>query len=638
MDVELVRLIGSGMLLIGCGLKARVPDGALNEGMALIARLSEKPDTSLKPLIERCARGLWKELANAHRSDDDRLRHVMALPGILDTCRPSPDAIIGLIAEMQMARRRGQDIQEIAQRHATTIMARARGLGLLSTSRLAEALCVSLVAALLTELLADDTLATRLRLGLTEFCASLAARASPDPVSTPDTWTSAHPLHEAIATAVRQKYSPGPAFERQLDDRLALADILNQHLAEAIDDADHRLRRSLLRLANEAVARGQLLAAEDHLANAEAMHATAANGVPPEDRNRHAIATASLRELRAIIMEICGDWRKAARHHAVAAQLLPQDLRLERWRHLMSEARSLVQLGRENDDINALFEAAQVHAQAGSLLSERDSPEEWAKANLELGNLLLLLGEREGRPERFLAAALHFKPAAEAFSDLQLDEYWALAHLGLAHALRGQGEFQGDVVTLEEAIFAYRAALGVLTRDRAPIEWAEAQGSLGMALVRTGEEAGDNSCFEEAIPLLKSAIAIAEPAGAAGGTGLLDAALGRAYLGLAGARDDTEMLEISVEMLRRAVKNCSRDTCRSRIASTQRALGTALWALAEPGTGGDRLEEAIAAKQAALAHYENIGDEVTAEKVAEEIEALRRLVGDAATAKTAAAG
>ena len=64
---------------------------------------------------------------------------------------------------------------------------------------------------------------------------------------------------------------------------------------------------------------------------------------------------------------------------------------------------------------------------------------------------------------------------------------WALTQMNLGNALARLGEREAGTARLQEAVAAYRAALQERTRERVPLDWARTQIDLGTALFGPGE-------------------------------------------------------------------------------------------------------------------------------------------------------
>lgn len=378
----------------------------------------------------------------------------------------------------------------------------------------------------------------------------------------------------------------------------------------------------------EALERGDLVAADGLLADGEAVaHVFGAANLDEADRvaltievvQQDFVHSLAWRILRGKLAELSADWRTAARHYALARTLVPTGCRQLCGPLLQRQAGALVAHGVRHDDEKVLIEAAQVYAEAGGFLSETLAPIEWAQAHVDLGHLMLVLGERESRPERFLAAALHFKPAVDVFSRQHDLDRWAQAQIGLALALKRSGEFQGDVVTLGDAAFAFRAALGRLTKDRAPQEWADAQLGLGETLVRIAEETGETDGLAKAIPALRAALAQPRDVAPSFDVTAAQAALGRAYVSLGTQQQDGLMLQEAISLLESALDSGGGALSASEHAVIEQVRGTALWSLGENRASQRLLEDAMRAKLNAAELYESLGDVAAVNRLREDV-------------------
>lgn len=310
--------------------------------------------------------------------------------------------------------------------------------------------------------------------------------------------------------------------------------------------------------------------------------------------------------------------------------------RLRRWHLRLAEARVTAQIGRATGDVERLGDAAQLYAAAGGHVSEADAPVDWAESNLELGELLLELGDMESRQDRYLAAALHCKPALDVFATHRVLDGWSRAQLSLAWALRGQAIFQGDPTVLKDATFAFRAALGVITRqDGAP--WLEARAGLGDTLCRLADETGDIASMRESIDILLAMTDEPEEEVGPRVRSLACVALARALAFIAteaggGGQEagDIGLLGDAVRFLSEATEGS--DPCLTRLEEAQalRALGDTAARLAAIETDADLTARAKAAKEQAMALLRTLGADVEADEIARDLDAGQAAAGIAA--------
>lgn len=675
MDVLLVEFIGSGIVVWASGVDDKAVAQSRASGLDLVRRLAAAGDRiRVEALVGEIVTELWQEWRNSRRTRALFSAHLAALPEIVMAHRPDASVVTGIIAETGRIRRQGGSVDLVAHRLTSEIILGARSAGIIAARDLDETLCFFLVSRLLSSLLSRHQTLMALRPAITyafggdetfpaassghpaaddgEFMAGAAADTAPagaDPEA-----ATARPVPPAVERIAEDYVVPvallvaaiGAEGVASCDDRAlpeieAIAARCAEFIAQIATieatrpailsvDVAERLRLML--------ADGELAAADVLLADADVMGQARHDGGAPGEAGAASAATTAIRVMRARLAEIAGDWRNAARLYAYAvAGLAPAD-RLGRGPLLSRQAAALVAHGSRHDDDRVLLEAAQIYAEAGGFLSEEHAPLDWAQAHVDLGELLLLLGAREARPERFLAAALHFKPAVDVFSRLHAMDRWTAAQFGLATALKRTGEFQGDVVTLGDAAFAFRAALGLLTKDRAPKAWAEAQVALGETLVRIAEETGETDVLEDAVPALKAALAQPSELVADLDVGAAKAALGRAYVSLAASHDDETMLQEAITLLESALDAGIRALSPSEAAAIDNVRGTALWSLGESRTSVRLLEDAVRAKLSALEHLEASGGSAAADRVREDLDALadaiQRLEAAGAGART----
>jgi tetratricopeptide (TPR) repeat protein len=91
---------------------------------------------------------------------------------------------------------------------------------------------------------------------------------------------------------------------------------------------------------------------------------------------------------------------------------------------------------------------------------------------------------------------------------------WAATQHNLGNALLVLGERNSDAGQLEQAVDAYRKALKERTREHVPREWAMTQNTLGRALWRLGQREGGTGRLEQAVEAFRNAISVYEGAGA----------------------------------------------------------------------------------------------------------------------------
>jgi tetratricopeptide (TPR) repeat protein len=111
----------------------------------------------------------------------------------------------------------------------------------------------------------------------------------------------------------------------------------------------------------------------------------------------------------------------------------------------------------------------------------------WAMTQMNLGNALQTLGERESGTTRLEQAVSAYQEALKEQTRERAPLDWATTQNNLGSALSTLGEHESGTARLEEAVAAFRAALEERTRDRVPLDWATTQNNLGHALRALGK-------------------------------------------------------------------------------------------------------------------------------------------------------
>lgn len=643
METALLNLIGFAMAHAALARKQQRTTLLAVDGTDVIAGCLKSNAVSTAAVIERTAGAFWHDLASLGLPREKIAAHLESLADAIKTStacdcgRTAADDATAGDAD-QMARTFAATIQKSTGTNGTEPESAERTLRSLFAALLGNGdtltPCLESAAATIDEIIA----ATRPRESKAD---SHSLQQLQHQLST-DTGIS-RKLLEAIIFAQARLGSPLLTTMKTLVDRTVIALELLADLMLLADRAgsDDDLEAALIHVAD--------LIRKGRLGEASCDLATVSRGMENSNDLDQRIAldltgTAVfplLLSVRARLAGLDGEPREAARLFERAAQIWPREDRVRRWRLKIAQARQIAELGRlPNSRINVLCEAAQIYASAGGLVSERDCPFAWAEANLELGLLLLQIGDRECRPERYLAAALHFKPAIEVFTRERAIDGWARAQIGLGHALRGQAGFQGDVVVSRDAAFAYRAALGILTEGGTPELWHETRCALGEVLVRIAEESGDVGSLQRAVDILMpyaqgGAERIGEPSRT-----LSEIATGRAMLflvdsgrALDGGRgsgdDDMTALTDAIVLIGTALERDATQLTALDRAYATRAHGMALTLLHERTGDLETLEQAVNSKIAARDLYEHIDNPIAAEDLRLEIESARNYIDQA---------
>jgi tetratricopeptide (TPR) repeat protein len=92
-----------------------------------------------------------------------------------------------------------------------------------------------------------------------------------------------------------------------------------------------------------------------------------------------------------------------------------------------------------------------------------------------------------------------FRAALQEWTRERVPLQWAMTQMNLGNALRTLGERESGTARLEQAVDAFRAALQEVTRERVPLDWATTQTNLGAALRALGGRESGTARLEEAV-------------------------------------------------------------------------------------------------------------------------------------------
>ena len=92
-----------------------------------------------------------------------------------------------------------------------------------------------------------------------------------------------------------------------------------------------------------------------------------------------------------------------------------------------------------------------------------------------------------------------FRLALQELTRERVPLQWAEAQMNLGNALARLGEREAATAPLEEAVSSFRLALLEWTRERVPLQWAQTQMSLGFVLSVLGEQETGTARLSEAV-------------------------------------------------------------------------------------------------------------------------------------------
>ncbi|MBF34331.1 MAG: hypothetical protein CME94_08955 [Hyphomonadaceae bacterium] len=252
---------------------------------------------------------------------------------------------------------------------------------------------------------------------------------------------------------------------------------------------------AIITLAREAIDRGDIDGADQHLAEAVRRDEEAG-----EKRLRRAAKNEGRRGDLAMTE---GRYIKAADHFARAARLIRPFDAEDRARLKHHEANAAYERGILDPERKSLDRSVSAYREALKEWTRDRVPLNWATTQNNLGNALATLGER-GDEQALKDAITAYRDALKEYTRDRVPLDWATTQNNLGNALRVLGE-RGDEQALKDAITAYRDALKEKTRDRVPLDWAMTQNNLGNALRVLGAR-GDEQALKNAIAAYRDAL------------------------------------------------------------------------------------------------------------------------------------
>lgn len=158
------------------------------------------------------------------------------------------------------------------------------------------------------------------------------------------------------------------------------------------------------------------------------------------------------------------------------------------------------------DPIPSLKEAVQEWRQAVDALTRASMPQEWATAQIRLGNALYKLDLATGDSDLLREALQSLQSALQVYSRTETPLKWAEVMHDVAQVLQVYGDQSKNPEILQRAIETCEFALQVYSRDRTPLSWAAVQNTLGTALFLFDRHKGGNEHLELAAQSLEAAL------------------------------------------------------------------------------------------------------------------------------------
>jgi len=245
----------------------------------------------------------------------------------------------------------------------------------------------------------------------------------------------------------------------------------------------------------------------------------------------------------------------------------------------MCFANSLCAASRPGYNSELLGRAADRYRNILTMLSQHESPQDWAIAQKHLGSILHIEAERNGDADQLEEAIISLRAAFETLEPDRHPKARAILQNRLGLICYRQGFEDSDTALLRQSLSCFRAALNVYTREEAPLRWAEIMSNFAQAAQVLGGH-------------MKSMEALATAANAC-----------RAVL---------------------EVRN--RKKTPMSWAATQNNLGSALFMLGKQTRSIERLEAAITAFELALEVYETARSQRMAAVTANNLDRAREML------------
>jgi len=192
-----------------------------------------------------------------------------------------------------------------------------------------------------------------------------------------------------------------------------------------------------------------------------------------------------------------------------ARDVAPGDFtRRERGLFHTTYANALVRVAVGRADTGLYNRAAETYKECLAILSEADTPLDWAFAQKNLGLTLQILAERADDEKALNEAADALRAALRILNKDEHPLDWAAAQNRLGEVLYRLDFKSGDTAMLKHALGAYQSALQVYTKTGMPMRWAEVMNNFAQATQVLGEQLKNPEALEKAAQACRAALEI----------------------------------------------------------------------------------------------------------------------------------
>lgn len=171
-------------------------------------------------------------------------------------------------------------------------------------------------------------------------------------------------------------------------------------------------------------------------------------------------------------------------------------------------ANALTTVAIQRGEVSLYRRAVETYKECLGVLTEEDTPLEWALIQKNLGSVLQSIAERSGDNEVLGEAADAFRAALKVLTRNDDPMDWAAVQNRLGEALFRLDFESGDIDMLKHALSAYQSAMRVYTRADTPMRWAEVMNNFAQVTQVLGEELKNAEAIEKAADACRSALEV----------------------------------------------------------------------------------------------------------------------------------
>lgn len=292
--------------------------------------------------------------------------------------------------------------------------------------------------------------------------------------------------------------------------------------------------------------------------------------------------TASLvRSWRGKLQQLQLEFRRAAKHYAMAVRLSPREDYVQRWRYIEQQVHALIQQDYYFDDPAAIDEAAKTCTALIVVLHDDRSRDCRIEAKALLGRLLAMIGERDLDAERLATAVEYLREATNDYGNTGEAAARFTVRLHLANALTSLGTESENLRQLEEAVRIYQSLHGEANTAAELASREVLSARLGIALSSLGHLSGNEDILAVAVDTLRAGLSRLQEDAAATRSRLMlqgraNAAMARTLVELSRVQEETE-LPVEAGPLYRlaltALRDIGDDKLAARLEQEMAAIG-----------------------------------------------------------------